>query len=162
MRERFGNYNHKIIINADSQITVSSASNGTRLSQNSTDSVLAEPGQPIVSMDNGNENRMSPSSEPQAAKMETETSESSILGSESCEFLQAHANLDDLEGLDPTSLLDSQESSISEFALETRLHAFQFMLQNAGRKAQGGIGLLSTTDNHSTLDEELAYAQPRP
>ncbi len=65
----------------------------------------------------------------------------------------------ELTGMDPTSLWDSQDSMMSELALETRFHAFRSMLENAQGKAGGEIGLLSTTDNHSKLEEEFSCSE---
>ena len=61
----------------------------------------------------------------------------------------------ELTGMDPTTLWDSQDSVMSELALDTRFHAFQSMLVNAKGKVGGEIGLLSTTDNHSKLEHEF-------
>lgn len=49
---------------------------------------------------------------------------------------------------------------MSDMALEARLQAFQAILEHAKGKASMEIGLLSTRDNHSSLDEELAYMKP--
>lgn len=48
-------------------------------------------------------------------------------------------------------LLDSQESSVSAWALETRRTAFNAMFGNAAEWA----GLLSTTNNHTNPEREL-------
>lgn len=50
-------------------------------------------------------------------------------------------------------LFDSQESSISDRALETRRMAFEAMLQSSNPALRDG--LLSTTNNHSHLEPEL-------
>lgn len=52
-------------------------------------------------------------------------------------------------------LCDSQQAEVSDWALETRLQAFQAALSNARGHSGGEITLMSTTDNHSTLDVEL-------
>lgn len=64
-----------------------------------------------------------------------------------------------LKEVDPASLQDSQESTVSALALETRANAFQAILASAKGKIGLEIGLLSTTDNHSKLDEELTFAK---
>lgn len=50
-------------------------------------------------------------------------------------------------------LFDSQESSISDLALETRRAAFEAVLQSSSPAPWNG--LLSTTNNHSHLEDEL-------
>ncbi len=62
---------------------------------------------------------------------------------------------EELAGMDPTTLWDSQDSVMSELALDIRFHAFRSMLVNAQGKVGGEIGLLSTTDNHSKLEFEF-------
>jgi len=65
-------------------------------------------------------------------------------------------------GFDPTGFGGSQDSDLSEFALDTRLQAFQTVLDNAKGKIGGEVRLLSTTDNHSTLEPELGHAVTQP
>jgi hypothetical protein len=57
--------------------------------------------------------------------------------------------------IDPEALMGSQVSTTSDFALEARAQAFMTVLQAARGKPSGEIGLMSTTDHHSTLEEEL-------
>ncbi|KAL2266186.1 hypothetical protein VTJ83DRAFT_5538 [Remersonia thermophila] len=57
--------------------------------------------------------------------------------------------------VDPEGLMGSQASAISALAVETRAHAFRVMLQAARGKTSREIGLMSTTDHHSTLEKEL-------
>lgn len=54
---------------------------------------------------------------------------------------------------DDRHLLDSQESSISAGALETRRTAFDFMLRSSNPVPWDG--LLSTSNNHSHVEPEL-------
>lgn len=56
-------------------------------------------------------------------------------------------------GEDDMHLLDSQESSISARALETRKNAFDAVLQSSDSAAW--VGLLSTTNNHTHPEPEL-------
>ncbi|KAK4249413.1 beta-lactamase-like protein [Corynascus novoguineensis] len=63
---------------------------------------------------------------------------------------------------DPTGFGGSQDSDLSEFALDTRLQAFQTILDNARGKTGGEVRLLSTTDNHSTLEPELGHEVTQP
>lgn len=75
---------------------------------------------------------------------------------------EMHEPIDETASLgefDPTSLQDSQDSACSESALETRLHAFQAMLQTANGGFGGEIGLLSTTDNHSKEEAEFTRTE---
>lgn len=51
--------------------------------------------------------------------------------------------------------VDSQASTLSDRAYETRLDAFRTTILNCEGADWRSIGLISTTDNHSTLDEEL-------
>jgi hypothetical protein len=62
--------------------------------------------------------------------------------------------------VDPMSLQDSQDSTVSILALETRKQAFRAIRENAKGRAGGVIGLLSTTDNHYTPEKELHYEGP--
>lgn len=57
--------------------------------------------------------------------------------------------------IDPEGLMGSQVSTTSEFALEARAQAFMTVLQAARGRPSGEIGLMSTTDHHSILEEEL-------
>lgn len=58
---------------------------------------------------------------------------------------------------DHASQRDSQDSAISDLALDTRRRAFQAVMENARNRTGWEIGLLSTTDNHSSVDNELTY-----
>ena len=50
---------------------------------------------------------------------------------------------------------DSQSSLISEYALEIRTTAYRALLANARGSEVKFVGLISTTDNHSTIENEL-------
>ncbi|KAK4219877.1 beta-lactamase-like protein [Rhypophila decipiens] len=55
----------------------------------------------------------------------------------------------------------SQESQLSEYALDIRLHAFRAMLDNTRNNAGHEIGLLSTRDHHTELDMDLGEHGPQ-
>ncbi|KAK0629044.1 beta-lactamase-like protein [Bombardia bombarda] len=59
------------------------------------------------------------------------------------------------EGPDSTCIEDSQDSILSEQSFETRMNAFQAMLDIAQNNIGAQICLLSTTDNHTELDQDL-------
>ncbi|KAH9890292.1 beta-lactamase-like protein [Xylariomycetidae sp. FL2044] len=60
------------------------------------------------------------------------------------------------EGELPRLQGDSQTSNISDHTYAARLHAYETARANLeGREEWGVIGLISTTDNHSSLDVEL-------
>ncbi|KAI0875751.1 hypothetical protein GGS24DRAFT_275705 [Hypoxylon argillaceum] len=55
---------------------------------------------------------------------------------------------------------DSQTSSISDGAYATRQNAFNIATANVDGEEWEVIGLISTTDNHTSLDEELGHPCP--
>jgi hypothetical protein len=59
--------------------------------------------------------------------------------------------------VDAADVQDSQTSNLSDYALERRIGAFRAILDNArgGSKGQHVVGLLSTTDNHGQLEDDL-------
>lgn len=61
----------------------------------------------------------------------------------------------DSDQYDDVFMQDSQDSSISEYALEIRHNAFHAILQNIATNAGHQICLLSTRGNHSTLEIDL-------
>jgi len=61
----------------------------------------------------------------------------------------------DSDQYDDIFIQDSQDSNISEYALEIRQNAFQAILQNLATNAGHEISLLSTRDNHSTVEFDL-------
>lgn len=67
-------------------------------------------------------------------------------------FREDEPQLDD-EGDDPDIEGDSQASALSARAYETRLRAFRAV--EGGHDEWSSIGLISTTGNHSTVDDEL-------
>ncbi|KAI1125573.1 artemis protein [Nemania abortiva] len=56
---------------------------------------------------------------------------------------------------------DSQTSAISDGAYATRQSAFDIAIANMDGEKWRTISLISTTDNHTTLDEELGHPYPR-
>jgi hypothetical protein len=158
MKERFKGQDNDMISNIDTQLTVSSTSNAARLSQASaTEQVPACPSQLHIPTDGDGHCVVLPDSAAGLHDIHVELCGSPILGSETWVSIAAPASLNEFE---PASLQDSQDSAISEFAFDTRVQAFQTLLASARGKAGGGIGLLSTTDNHSKLEEELTYLPP--
>lgn len=71
-------------------------------------------------------------------------------------IIREHASFEDFDGIYPHS---SQQSITSENALEARINAFQAMLNNARKPGGKRIELISTTDHHTVLDEELGFDQ---
>ncbi|KAK0672034.1 beta-lactamase-like protein [Cercophora samala] len=71
-------------------------------------------------------------------------------------IIEDYASFEDFDRIYPHS---SQQSVVSETALETRINAFQVMLNNARKSAGKTIGLISTRDHHTILDEELGFDQ---
>ncbi|AEO64169.1 uncharacterized protein THITE_48711 [Thermothielavioides terrestris NRRL 8126] len=140
----------------DSQVTVSSASNVHQLSQ-------ASDGEPVVAY----QSQLLASAvedHPSGSCNSTTGVESSAITPELLEIRGEGHGVSEpagdsagLEGLVPASLVDSQESTVSELALETRFQAFKATLGAANRGAVAAVALLSTTDNHSELEHELNY-----
>ncbi len=68
-------------------------------------------------------------------------------------------NVDDRESdekEDTRALQDSQASTLTENAFEIRAASYRAVLENArGNPEFQHIGLISTTENHSTMDQEL-------
>jgi hypothetical protein len=158
MIQRFGANEHNAVSNIDSQLTVSSTSHAAQLSQDSAN----EPGparhsQLLTSTSGDCQPHVVVNTEPDTQIVELGPDGLQTQKSEGYELVDNAAGL---EGFGPTCLLDSQDSTISEMALETRFHAFQSILENAKGKAGRQIGLLSTTDNHSTLETELTGMRP--
>jgi len=50
---------------------------------------------------------------------------------------------------------DSQQSSLSEHAYETRRNAYEIVKANLAGETWGTVGLISTTDHHTTVEEGL-------
>ncbi|KAK4666018.1 hypothetical protein QC763_407530 [Podospora pseudopauciseta] len=71
-------------------------------------------------------------------------------------IIREHASFEDFDGIYPHS---SQQSITSENALEARINAFQAMLTNTRKPGGKRIELISTTDHHTVLDEELGFNQ---
>lgn len=158
MKERFKGQDNDVASNIDTQLTVSSASNVARLSQVSAhEHVSACHSQLHISTDEDDQPERLPDPEPGLHNMDVGLCGSPILGCETWVSTAAPASINEFE---PTSLQDSQDSAISELAFDTRLQAFQTLLGSARGKVGRGIGLLSTTDNHSKLEEELTYLPP--
>ncbi|KAK0708267.1 beta-lactamase-like protein [Lasiosphaeris hirsuta] len=59
------------------------------------------------------------------------------------------------EDPDLVYVLGSQNSDLSQQALEARFNAFRTILENADNNNGDGICLMSTTDNHSEVEQEL-------
>ncbi|KAH6842974.1 beta-lactamase-like protein [Chaetomium sp. MPI-CAGE-AT-0009] len=152
MRERFGHHDNAIL-SLESQVTVSSVSNVAGLSQVSpNEPMLDDHSQLLVSSDRGWHLQSAPSPELGVQTIEVEVHEPQAWDVEIAEPIDGFATL---ENFNPSGLIDSQDSTVSELALETRLQAFQTVLDKAKGKPRREIGLISTTDNHSTLEEEL-------
>jgi hypothetical protein len=159
IRERFGHHENNVVINLESQVTVSSASNAAHLSQASANESAPDcHSQPLTSSDEDSHPQSAPSPELGLQTMGAELNDPQALDFEMTESIDGPESLQDL---DPAGFQDSQDSTISELALETRLQAFRTVLNNARGKVGGEIGLLSTTDHHSELEAELSYAVPK-
>lgn len=176
IKERFGGYGTNEVNNIDSQVTVASASSVTHLSQASASGFApAHPSQSLMPADESCQLQLAPNIELDLEEVDgwdTRTPPPF----EICEPINEVDGWDtrtpppfeisepideaaELTGMDPTTLWDSQDSVMSELALETRFHAFRSMLENAQGKAGGEIGLLSTTDNHSKLEDEFSCSE---
>ncbi|KAK4149680.1 beta-lactamase-like protein [Chaetomidium leptoderma] len=157
MRERFRDHENNVAGNTDSQVTASSAANVAHLSQNSANEpISARHSQLLPSVDGDREPQALPDHDPWAMDAELQAPQT-----EDSEGYEAIHESVSLESFDPITLQDSQDSTISEFAFETRLHAFRTVLASAKGSVGGGVALLSTTDNHSRLEDDLAYVGPR-
>ncbi|KAK4103240.1 hypothetical protein N658DRAFT_514742 [Parathielavia hyrcaniae] len=155
MRERFRDSVNNAVNNIDSQVTVSSANNAAHLSQASAtepEFVRHVQEQPLTA--GGRQPRVVDETEIDlhVVEIHPDNRQTQAFGG-----FDPIEGVGGLEGLDPTSLLDSQYSSLSETGFEARFQVFQASLENAQGRAGGQIGLLSTTDNHSTLEAELTY-----
>ncbi|KAK3350041.1 beta-lactamase-like protein [Lasiosphaeria hispida] len=64
-------------------------------------------------------------------------------------------NQSSFEDSDLTCILGSQNSDLSQQALEARVNAFRTILENADSNTDKEICLMSTTDNHSEVEQEL-------
>ena len=64
--------------------------------------------------------------------------------------------------LDPATVYiqSSQDSELSEEVVDTRLQAFRAVLGNATRNLGHEIGLLSTRDHHTEMEQDLGEDQP--
>ena len=176
IKERFGGYGTNEVNNIDSQVTVASASSVTHLSQASASGFApTHPSQSLMPADESCQLQLAPDTELDLEEVDGWDTRSPP-PFEICEPIdevdgwntrtpppfEIREPVDEaaeLTGMDPTSLWDSQDSVMSELALETRFHAFRSMLKNAQGKAGGEIGLLSTTDNHSKLEEEFSCSE---
>lgn len=153
MRERFPDHENAGGGNAESQATTTSARSFLRVSPHPMDdcfqplptSNLASEIQPVLDPVSGSQNpNLEVSGDYGRCSQPPQCAEDSAL----------------LEEFEPSNLQNSQDSTMSDMALEARLQAFQAILEHAKGKASMEIGLLSTRDNHSSLDEELAYMKP--
>lgn len=153
MRERFGHCTNNANPSLESQITVSSASHDTRFSQDSVNDPASDHHSQPLSLPTQEYHPGSAASPELGVQAdEVEAHEPQAWDLEMAEPIDELAALDSFH---PTGLIDSQNPTISELALETRLQAFQALLKKAQGKAGAEIGLMSTTDNHSKLEEEL-------
>lgn len=137
MRERSGN---RSMGGTDSQVSVAS-----------TITLLHHSAAPLDEPVSARYGQHSPTAEPSNEDVAIDTG---TPGSSDYTYMYESAGLDDV---DPTILQDSQESTISAQALEIRLTAFRAIIANAQGRDSMEIGLLSTTDNHSKLDEDLTF-----
>jgi hypothetical protein len=149
MKERFRHHENNAITSLESQVTASSAGNDARLSQVSLNGHVPDP---LTTSDRDYHPELAPSPELGVQTIGLEADEPQAWDIDITESID---DLVALENFDPEGLIDSQNSTISEMALETRLQAFQTVLDKAKGKTGGEIGLISTTDNHSKLEEEL-------
>jgi hypothetical protein len=148
MREQFGTRQNRVASDIDSQVTVASAATTTHRS--------LVPEEPLSAPCSQSYPILGGFTEP---PVDSQIRDSGDCGPEdgSAGFVE----------VDPARLRDSQGSAISDLALETRMNAFEAVLANAFEavlanaqgKANFEIGLLSTTDNHSKLDEELTFTR---
>lgn len=145
MRERYADYVRNA--NAESQVTVTSA-NSVPCPSPAPDRDTTSSQSQLSAMPNtdGQSQSVSHTAEPAVPEAQSQYSEGDEPMTES----------GDLDGLDPTSLY-SQDSSVSDLALDARFAAFQAILENARDRTGWEIGLLSTTDNHARMDEDLTY-----
>ena len=172
IKHRFGGYGTNEVNNIDSQVTVASASSVTHLSQASASGFApAHPSQSLMPADESCQLQLAPDIELDLEEVDGwDTRRPPPF--EICEPIDEMDGWDtrtprpfeicepvdeaaERTGMDPTTLWDSQDSAMSELAVETRFHAFRSMLENAQGEAGGEIGLLSTTDNHSKLEHEF-------
>ncbi|KAL2020411.1 hypothetical protein VTK56DRAFT_8454 [Thermocarpiscus australiensis] len=153
MLERFGGKGSMEIGNVDSQITVASAGALQCHSPAPADNaVRGHCGFPSPMTDASRHIQHADD-----ANIEAHLAGSLVTDPDAREFevsaqVDEPAGLGDCESLNST---DSQDSSLSAMAREIRLNAFHAVLENAKNNAGREIGLLSTRDHHSKLDEEL-------
>ncbi|KAH6617994.1 beta-lactamase-like protein [Chaetomium sp. MPI-SDFR-AT-0129] len=139
MKERYRHSADVILLNAESQITISSAAASQLSSIVEYRPKAYEEPLSVLDSNIPPQAAGSPGLDSQVARAEEGLSQNAAgNGESSCAVLG-----------------DSQMSGVSDWAFETRLHAFQAALSNARGHAGGEIRLMSTTDNHSTLDVEL-------
>jgi hypothetical protein len=158
MMERFKDYEDEIIGQLDSQATVSSADDAPHLTHVSANEPVTAHSQPALTMVD-EDCLPQPLGSPELdLRVGAEVQEVQVGDSWVCEsFGEEMAGLVEV---DPMSLQDSQDSTVSILALETRKQAFRAIRENAKGRAGGVIGLLSTTDNHYTPEKELHYEGP--
>ncbi|KAK4200835.1 beta-lactamase-like protein [Triangularia verruculosa] len=70
--------------------------------------------------------------------------------------VQDYTAFEDCDRIYPHS---SQQSVMSETLIDVRINAFQAMLNNARKPATRTIGLISTRDHHTVMDQDLAFDQ---
>jgi hypothetical protein len=156
VRERFGDRGNKDLDDIGSQATLPSVISVDNLSQASANGLI--PAGPSSSLTPaGGDCQPSAVLDPKLGLDMVDNNEiSQHQDSEMYEHIDEAASIREF---DPTSLRDSEDSACSELALETRLQAFQSMLEVANGGLGGEIGLLSTTDNHSKPEAELTCTE---
>ncbi|KAI0133730.1 hypothetical protein BJ170DRAFT_715874 [Xylariales sp. AK1849] len=97
----------------------------------------------ISSSDSSSSTEMDPSEEPQ------------LPSKRSFQVFSENETQNQDPGDDPEMQGDSQASALSARAYETRQRAFRTADENGEGRNWGSINLLSTTDHHSSMDEEL-------
>lgn len=150
MRGRFGDYEHNVVVdNANSQSSATSVDTLPSLSPAPTDGPSSDRGLRSSAVDTNFQHQPHPV-EAEYPAIQDRCSE------------DYRTTVEAMTGENPDTARfeDSQDSPLSALALETRMHAFQTMLDYVQGKTSEEITLISTTDNHSTLDEELAYGGP--
>lgn len=147
MTERFGKQNLDMAFSFDSQRTPQA--NNEDLSAQSSAPVLDCNKEPSVFLE---DDYCRSATNPELGSPAPEVNHYEI---ESAEELASIADVD------PASLQDSQDSVISDIALETRLQAFRTVLDNAKGRVGGEVRLLSTTDHHSTIEPELGFEETK-
>ncbi|KAL2135047.1 hypothetical protein VTI74DRAFT_9967 [Chaetomium olivicolor] len=153
LKKRFGDYDSNVISDPSSQLTLSFTSDDRRSQPSMNESAPAHHSQPVALAAGGSQAdaSLAPPLAPRVVGSETDEARSP----ESEEHESTNGGKSPL--FDPTSLQDSQSSTISELALEIRFGAFKASLMNAQGKARLDISLLSTTGHHTMVDRELSY-----